>query len=100
MIRRPPRSTLFPYTTLFRSMELARRQTKVRAAAVSTQPAGAAPAGAGGEMPWLTMTIALGLLFLLGEGVGGERLAAGGFFFDWERGVEGERGEFWGRRMI
>src|SRR2546426_7201022 len=23
MIRRPPRSTLFPYTTLFRSMELA-----------------------------------------------------------------------------
>src|SRR5256885_16181747 len=24
MIRRPPRSTLFPYTTLFRSMELAR----------------------------------------------------------------------------
>src|SRR2546429_6622256 len=28
MIRRPPRSTLFPYTTLFRSAELeARRQT-------------------------------------------------------------------------
>src|SRR3712207_9066362 len=25
MIRRPPRSTLFPYTTLFRSDELARR---------------------------------------------------------------------------
>src|SRR2546425_5288718 len=25
MIRRPPRSTLFPYTTLFRSMELAQR---------------------------------------------------------------------------
>src|SRR5438477_3506144 len=25
MIRRPPRSTLFPYTTLFRSTELARR---------------------------------------------------------------------------
>src|SRR2546422_6328887 len=24
MIRRPPRSTLFPYTTLFRSLELAR----------------------------------------------------------------------------
>src|SRR3712207_8148200 len=24
MIRRPPRSTLFPYTTLFRSIELAR----------------------------------------------------------------------------
>src|SRR5437588_5389450 len=25
MIRRPPRSTLFPYTTLFRSSEIARR---------------------------------------------------------------------------
>src|SRR2546422_5839073 len=25
MIRRPPRSTLFPYTTLFRSLELASR---------------------------------------------------------------------------
>src|SRR3989440_8196388 len=25
MIRRPPRSTLFPYTTLFRSLELAQR---------------------------------------------------------------------------
>src|SRR2546430_9756658 len=25
MIRRPPRSTLFPYTTLFRSVEAARR---------------------------------------------------------------------------
>src|SRR3712207_7971768 len=25
MIRRPPRSTLFPYTTLFRSLELNRR---------------------------------------------------------------------------
>src|SRR3989454_4644867 len=37
MIRRPPRSTLFPYTTLFRSLELllerpgARAQTFVRA---------------------------------------------------------------------
>src|SRR5260221_9040560 len=34
MIRRPPRSTLFPYTTLFRSLELeqaagARRQAEV-----------------------------------------------------------------------
>src|SRR2546426_8374056 len=26
MIRRPPRSTLFPYTTLFRSLRLAERQ--------------------------------------------------------------------------
>src|SRR2546425_7493102 len=29
MIRRPPRSTLFPYTTLFRSLELARRLAEI-----------------------------------------------------------------------
>src|SRR2546425_5864959 len=28
MIRRPPRSTLFPYTTLFRSLPLARRRSR------------------------------------------------------------------------
>src|SRR5258705_5778415 len=30
MIRRPPRSTLFPYTTLFRSHHRSRRQPAVR----------------------------------------------------------------------
>src|SRR5258708_14538675 len=30
MIRRPPRSTLFPYTTLFRSLELIARALSVR----------------------------------------------------------------------
>src|SRR3712207_7385583 len=30
MIRRPPRSTLFPYTTLFRSARLGRRPVPVR----------------------------------------------------------------------
>src|SRR5260221_3856772 len=30
MIRRPPRSTLFPYTTLFRSGILAQRQKQLR----------------------------------------------------------------------
>src|SRR5579871_6923925 len=30
MIRRPPRSTLFPYTTLFRSCQLARRHLSGR----------------------------------------------------------------------
>src|SRR2546430_8191501 len=29
MIRRPPRSTLFPYTTLFRSLEEAREQLAI-----------------------------------------------------------------------
>jgi len=27
MIRRPPRSTLFPYTTLFRSLPISRRSS-------------------------------------------------------------------------
>src|SRR5258707_5038184 len=31
MIRRPPRSTLFPYTTLFRSRHLARQPAGLRA---------------------------------------------------------------------
>src|SRR2546422_3226119 len=30
MIRRPPRSTLFPYTTLFRSAEIVERRVEVR----------------------------------------------------------------------
>src|SRR5256885_11347205 len=34
MIRRPPRSTLFPYTTLFRSI-LARRQANIRVSHLS-----------------------------------------------------------------
>src|SRR3989442_8597083 len=31
MIRRPPRSTLFPYTTLFRSLHLSRKHGHMRA---------------------------------------------------------------------
>src|SRR5258708_14721276 len=42
MIRRPPRSTLFPYTTLFRS-SLGRKKTG--AAAAVTSPAVTSPAG-------------------------------------------------------
>src|SRR2546430_8959163 len=34
MIRRPPRSTLFPYTTLFRSLAAARRSREPRHRAV------------------------------------------------------------------
>src|SRR2546425_6301828 len=34
MIRRPPRSTLFPYTTLFRSQQLAATELSVGGAAV------------------------------------------------------------------
>src|SRR3712207_7405347 len=39
MIRRPPRSTLFPYTTLFRSVELGEEHPLVRRVdAVGRQP--------------------------------------------------------------
>src|SRR3712207_7658250 len=34
MIRRPPRSTLFPYTTLFRSEDVAEAQRRARTAQV------------------------------------------------------------------
>src|SRR5260370_16671104 len=35
MIRRPPRSTLFPYTTLFRSFSLERQVTKIANVTIS-----------------------------------------------------------------
>src|SRR3712207_7235551 len=49
MIRRPPRSTLFPYTTLFRSVELARhgRQGGDRVRALERRED---PLGAGQEL--------------------------------------------------
>src|SRR2546425_8614259 len=39
MIRRPPRSTLFPYTTLFRSREAQRQRRRQRVAGPVPQPA-------------------------------------------------------------
>src|SRR3712207_7500061 len=38
MIRRPPRSTLFPYTTLFRSMRPVVRVARVRERSRATDP--------------------------------------------------------------
>src|SRR3712207_7717431 len=43
MIRRPPRSTLFPYTTLFRSQVLHARGPKNLDVTVPARPAGSAP---------------------------------------------------------
>src|SRR3712207_8503350 len=37
MIRRPPRSTLFPYTTLFRSVRAARKASSAAAASVASR---------------------------------------------------------------
>src|SRR2546430_7515547 len=38
MIRRPPRSTLFPYTTLFRSLSCTKYQASVRVVSLKFQP--------------------------------------------------------------
>src|SRR5436853_2862868 len=43
MIRRPPRSTLFPYTTLFRARRAPPRQTPLAAAARVGRSRGAPP---------------------------------------------------------
>src|SRR3712207_8940487 len=50
MIPPPPRSTLFPYTTLFRSPGV-RRRRGVRPAVAAAQPPQAAPAGDRGPPP-------------------------------------------------
>src|SRR2546422_4193437 len=50
MIRRPPRSTLFPYTTLFRSRETA-------VAGDAKAKASAAPSGAGSSSRTTTRTV-------------------------------------------
>src|SRR3712207_7785754 len=49
MIRRPPRSTLFPYTTLFRSVWLGRRSDGRYEAHVAVKLLNAALVGRGGE---------------------------------------------------
>src|SRR5256885_8224396 len=58
MIRRPPRSTLFPYTTLFRSGGSIARLDEGGALRVGPESAGAVPGpacyGRGGERPTVT----------------------------------------------
>src|SRR5690348_17845305 len=56
MIRRPPRSTLFPYTTLFRSFRDATRTAKLVAAAVATAEFDAAKLEATAGDGWTTLT--------------------------------------------
>src|SRR3712207_8843196 len=51
MIRRPPRSTLFPYTTLFRSTDDWREQTIPGIQPVSAPVAGGGPGYAPGPPP-------------------------------------------------
>src|SRR5256885_11386415 len=65
MIRRPPRSTLFPYTTLFRSVAVYRQADRQRAARRGAAREGEAPPGAHAEHR-----------HVVGAGVDGEEPAA------------------------
>src|SRR5256885_16801214 len=60
MIRRPPRSTLFPYTTLFRSVETVAAVTAGTTIRIPKQPshpfAGGTGTGVGGN-PWISVQI-------------------------------------------
>src|SRR3990167_6937204 len=57
MIRRPPRSTLFPYTTLFRSgSPPTRPASRGRAAPPPPRPSSSAPCGGGRESTRLNST--------------------------------------------
>src|SRR3712207_8843236 len=71
MIRRPPRSTLFPYTTLFRSRMLI---SSVRRAWVDTRLAGPARREEQVEDPVGGVTVLQGAEGLLEPGVAGGRL--------------------------
>src|SRR3712207_8124110 len=55
MIRRPPRSTLFPYTTLFRSREVMRFDVTTNASDPSSVPADLPPTR---EMPNEALSVA------------------------------------------
>src|SRR2546422_6606725 len=49
MIRRPPRSTLFPYTTLFRSLGVLHRRRRARVARAARRDRGRAARGLRGR---------------------------------------------------
>ena len=61
-------------------MELARRQIKGHAAFTSATSAPRVSAGVQMRIPWLSMTLALGLIFLLGQWMAWRQLAANGFY--------------------
>jgi cytochrome c oxidase subunit 3 len=61
-------------------MELARRQIKGQAALASASSVQGASSGDQIRIPWLAMTLALGLLFLFGQWAAWRQLAASGFY--------------------
>ncbi len=61
-------------------MELARRQIKVQATRVMATTSPGASAGDQMSIPWLSMTIVLGVTFLFGQWTAWRQLAANGFY--------------------
>jgi cytochrome c oxidase subunit 3 len=61
-------------------MELARRQTRRELAVVPASTEGAVSQKEKEQVPWLGMTVALGLLFLYGQWMAWRQLAARGFY--------------------
>jgi cytochrome c oxidase subunit III len=75
-------TTVLVLSSLF--MELARRQSKrqVQAALATGEVHPRVSAGGQMSMPWLSITLVLGLLFLLGQWTAWKQLAANGFHVD------------------
>src|SRR3712207_8628022 len=79
MIRRPPRSTLFPYTTLFRSARVAARVTAPSSPRGPDPPRGVRHVGpahvgghalrSGGRVAGVELLVGLGLLVALEDGL-------------------------------
>jgi cytochrome c oxidase subunit 3 len=61
-------------------MELARRQSRSETSLVFAPPGGAATLRNEAKMPWLAMTLVLGLLFLFGQWAAWRQLSAHGFY--------------------
>src|SRR2546428_13508033 len=79
MIRRPPRSTLFPYTTLFRSRELVVAPPRVQLAKALLARSAVkltVPLGALAEVGVLSVTVAVQLLGLPTGTIAGMQLTA------------------------
>ena len=61
-------------------MELARRQIKREAASAPAEAIGTDSRSEESKIPWLAMTVVLGLLFLAGQWMAWRQLAANGFY--------------------
>ena len=81
MIRRPPRSTLFPYTTLFRSESLIQKAKVVSDKAGRTEVYKQAQAVFKREAPWATIAHSVVFVPMRNEVVDFKIDPFGGFIF-------------------